>query len=147
MSRTPFSAESEPDGQMPPQAARGLAEASEDDDGARARIVGLLLRWMLPIGVVALTAVAISALHATSPTPEKQTPIVTIPVVRVLEVAAQSQRLTVVAHGTVISLYVAPKVGSDPYALWKRLNTPSYVVMTLPDFQLVDVVESVVRNP
>ncbi len=53
------------------------------------------------------------------------------------------RNLAVVAHGTVISLYVARMTGVDPYALWQRLKSPSYVVIALPELKLVKVVDSV----
>ena len=55
----------------------------------------------------------------------------------------EGRNLAVVAHGTVISLYVARKTGADPFTLWKRLDTPSYIVIDLPEFQIVKVVGSV----
>jgi len=56
--------------------------------------------------------------------------------------AFEGENLAVVAHGTVISIYVASNAGVEPYVLWKRLGSPSYVVMTLPQLQLVKIVES-----
>ncbi|HEX2623298.1 MAG TPA: histidine phosphatase family protein [Phototrophicaceae bacterium] len=35
----------------------------------------------------------------------------------------------IVAHGTVISLYVARQLGIDPYLLWKALLLPSFLVL------------------
>ena len=55
----------------------------------------------------------------------------------------EGRGLAVVAHGTVISLYVARKTGADPFTMWKRLDTPSYIVIDLPEFQIVKVVGSV----
>ncbi len=74
------------------------------------------------------------------PTEGSQSPL------RAFQGHSKARSLAVVAHGTVISLYVARKTGADPYALWKRLNTPSYVVMTLPELQLIEVVEIVVNG-
>ncbi len=51
--------------------------------------------------------------------------------------------VAVVAHGTVISLFVARKTGLEPFPLWQRLGLPSYVVLSLPNFELVTVVEGV----
>jgi broad specificity phosphatase PhoE len=61
------------------------------------------------------------------------------------EVLSQHQQgtLVIVAHGTVISLYVAHQAGGDPFALWQRLGLPSFVVLTLPGHELVSVVEAV----
>lgn len=49
--------------------------------------------------------------------------------------------VTIVAHGTVISLFVAAQTGRDGYSLWRRLGLPSYVVLTLPDFTVFESVE------
>ncbi len=51
--------------------------------------------------------------------------------------------LVVVSHGTVITLYVSRITRSEPFSFWKRLGLPSFVVLTLPDFALEKVVESV----
>jgi hypothetical protein len=48
-----------------------------------------------------------------------------------------------VSHGTVISLFVAECARIDPYDLWRKLELPSYVVLSLPELQLLDVVGSV----
>ncbi len=64
----------------------------------------------------------------------------------VLEVF-EGRCLAIVAHGTVISLYVARKTGADPFTMWKRLDTPSFVVFDLPGYQLVKVVDSVRKLP
>lgn len=49
--------------------------------------------------------------------------------------------LALVAHGTVISLFVAQANRIDPFAFWKRLGLPSFVVLSISDLALVDVVE------
>ena len=51
--------------------------------------------------------------------------------------------LAVVSHGTVMSLFVAGSAGIEPFRLWKSLGLPSFVVMSLPDLRLLEVVESV----
>jgi broad specificity phosphatase PhoE len=52
-----------------------------------------------------------------------------------------SQSLFIVAHGTVISLWVSRKIGISPYPFWKSLGLPSFVVITKPVHRLVSVVE------
>ena len=42
----------------------------------------------------------------------------------------------VVAHGTVLSLYLAERLGLEPMSLWDRLRCPSLIVVTGDDFQL-----------
>ncbi len=52
--------------------------------------------------------------------------------------------LVVVTHGTVIALFVAGCGGGAPYALWRRLGMPSFVILSLPDLEfsrLVDQIE------
>ena len=53
------------------------------------------------------------------------------------------RNIAVIAHGTVISLYVARAAGLDPMCLWERLGLPSYVVLSVPGLQVSEVVESV----
>jgi len=50
--------------------------------------------------------------------------------------------VVVVAHGTVISLFVAHRTGVDAFDLWRRLGLPSFVVLALPGFGLVTTVET-----
>lgn len=54
-----------------------------------------------------------------------------------------SNCLAVVAHGTVITLFVSRALGLEPFAFWKRLGLPSFVVLSLPGLELLSVVESV----
>jgi broad specificity phosphatase PhoE len=51
--------------------------------------------------------------------------------------------VVIVAHGTVIALFVAAVAGIEPFALWQRLGLPSFVVLTLPGLELQAVVDSV----
>lgn len=50
-------------------------------------------------------------------------------------------RTVVVAHGRVISLFVARTNAVDPFALWKRPGLPSFVVLSLPGLEVIEVVE------
>ncbi len=49
----------------------------------------------------------------------------------------------VVTHGTVMTLYAAGVAGVEPKRLWRRLGTPSFVVLGLPDPHVSCVVERV----
>jgi broad specificity phosphatase PhoE len=49
----------------------------------------------------------------------------------------------VVAHGTVITLYVSRAAGLEPLPFWRRLGLPSFVVMSAPELTLLDVQEQV----
>ena len=62
------------------------------------------------------------------------------------EVTSQyaEQNVVVFTHGTVLSLYVARATGIEPFALWKRLGLPSFVVLTFPQFEVSRVVEKIV---
>jgi broad specificity phosphatase PhoE len=51
--------------------------------------------------------------------------------------------VAVVTHGTVMTLYVSRAIRLSPFAFWKRLGMPAFVVLSLPDFSTVTVVERV----
>jgi broad specificity phosphatase PhoE len=51
------------------------------------------------------------------------------------------QNTVILTHGTVLSLFVARATGMEPFALWKRLGLPSFVVLRFPQLKLVRVVE------
>jgi broad specificity phosphatase PhoE len=53
------------------------------------------------------------------------------------------ETIALVAHGTVISLFVARQTDTDAFSLWQQLDLPSFVVLSLPDLKLVKIVESV----
>lgn len=54
-----------------------------------------------------------------------------------------NQTVVVVTHGTVMSLFIARANGLDAYALWERWDMPAYAVLSRPDFELHETVESV----
>jgi broad specificity phosphatase PhoE len=51
--------------------------------------------------------------------------------------------LAAVTHGTVMSLFLARTNGVDPVAFWQNLGMPAYVVLTLSDYRLIEVVNDV----
>jgi broad specificity phosphatase PhoE len=53
-----------------------------------------------------------------------------------------SSNVAVVAHGTVITLFVARHTGIDPFPCWRRLGLPSLVVLAQPDHRVLAVMES-----
>lgn len=55
----------------------------------------------------------------------------------------QKANIAVVAHGTVISLFVAAAAGIDALSLWERIGIPSYIVLRRPCLELLEVVESI----
>jgi broad specificity phosphatase PhoE len=54
-----------------------------------------------------------------------------------------SGNLAVVSHGTVMTLFVARIVDLEPFPFWKRLGLPALVVLSLPGFGLLKVMEGV----
>ncbi|MDQ3514388.1 MAG: phosphoglycerate mutase family protein [Chloroflexota bacterium] len=55
--------------------------------------------------------------------------------------------LIVVAHGTVISLYVAAKTGLSAAGLWPHLGLPSFVVLDRPGMAINTIVERIGDGP
>lgn len=51
------------------------------------------------------------------------------------------EHLIVIAHGTVNSLFTAHHNEVDVYDLWMRLKLPSIIVLDLPSFELMQVIE------
>jgi broad specificity phosphatase PhoE len=49
--------------------------------------------------------------------------------------------VAVVTHGTVLSLFLADVTGIDPVPFWLGLGLPALVVLSLPNFDLIEVVE------
>jgi len=57
--------------------------------------------------------------------------------------ATPSGDLAVVAHGTVITLFVAAHATIKPFAFWQRLGLPSFVVLALPELRLIETVTDI----
>jgi len=66
--------------------------------------------------------------------------------VRAVLAGHPGQTVAIVAHGTVITLFVAQHAGVAPLPFWKRLGMPAIVVMSLPDLKLLDVVSQFERT-
>ena len=49
--------------------------------------------------------------------------------------------IAIVTHGTVLALFAAHRAGVDGYQLWRRMQLPSYLVFTVPEWELVERVE------
>lgn len=54
-----------------------------------------------------------------------------------------TERLAIVAHGTVITLLVARLMNIEPFAFWQRLGLPAIVALEWPGPKLLAVVESI----
>lgn len=57
--------------------------------------------------------------------------------------ATPSGDLAVVAHGTVITLFVAAHATIEPFAFWQSLGLPSFVVLALPELRLIETVTDI----
>jgi broad specificity phosphatase PhoE len=53
------------------------------------------------------------------------------------------ETVVIVAHGTVITLYVSRATGIEPFPFWKRLGLPSFVVLSRPDPHIEAVMENI----
>jgi len=51
-----------------------------------------------------------------------------------------AENIILVAHGTVISLYVSWLTGCDGYKLWKELGLPSFIVLDIQSKTLLEIV-------
>lgn len=60
-----------------------------------------------------------------------------------IELEYPDKNIVVVAHGTVITLSVEKFTGLEPFPFWKKLDLPSFVVLSLPGHKLVTTVESI----
>jgi broad specificity phosphatase PhoE len=63
----------------------------------------------------------------------------------VIEVTSRyvEQNVMACTHGTVLTLFVARVTGMEPFALWKRLGLPSFVVLQLPQFECISIVDRI----
>ena len=58
-----------------------------------------------------------------------------------------AETLILVAHGTVIALLLSARAGIDGFDLWQRLGLPSFVVVELPTFTIVETGVNIVGGP
>ena len=49
------------------------------------------------------------------------------------------EKIAIVTHGTVLSLFVSRISELEPFTLWKRLGLPSWVALSRPDFRVVEI--------
>jgi len=61
-----------------------------------------------------------------------------------VEVEHPNKNIVLVAHGTVITLFVEKFNNLESFSFWKKLDLPSFVVLSLPHHKLVKTVEGVV---
>lgn len=53
------------------------------------------------------------------------------------------ENIAIVTHGTVLSLFVSRNSDLEPFALWKKLGLPSWVVLSRLDYRVVEVCPSI----
>ncbi|RKU20963.1 hypothetical protein C6500_07430 [Candidatus Poribacteria bacterium] len=53
------------------------------------------------------------------------------------------KNIVLITHGTVLTLFVSRLVGIEPFAFWKDLELPSWVVLSHPDLGLRSVCKSI----
>jgi len=61
-----------------------------------------------------------------------------------VEVENPDKNIVVVAHGTVITLFVKKFNDLEAFSFWRKMDLPSFVVLSLPHHKLVKTVEGVV---
>ena len=61
-----------------------------------------------------------------------------------IEVEHPDKNIVIVAHGTVITLFVDKFNTIEAFSFWRKLDLPAFVVLSLPQHKLVKVAEGVV---
>ncbi len=49
--------------------------------------------------------------------------------------------LAIVSHGTVIALFIAHYTNKNGFQLWRQMTLPSFAVLSVPDFNLIEMTE------
>jgi broad specificity phosphatase PhoE len=57
--------------------------------------------------------------------------------------ANNTESVAIVAHGTVMSLFAAKHTNIDVHSLWKRLGMPAMLVFSVPEMELMEIIEGV----
>jgi broad specificity phosphatase PhoE len=60
-----------------------------------------------------------------------------------VEAQRAGHNVAIISHGTVISLFVARHNTLDARELWHKLGLPSFIALSLPDMQLMEIVETI----
>jgi broad specificity phosphatase PhoE len=57
---------------------------------------------------------------------------------------SSEETVAVVSHGTALALFLA-EYGAEKneFELWRSMGLPSYAVMTMPDYEIVELVERI----
>lgn len=54
-----------------------------------------------------------------------------------------TENIAIVTHGTVLSLFVSRNSELEPFALWKQLGLPSWIVLSSRDFRVIELCPSI----
>jgi len=54
-----------------------------------------------------------------------------------------SGNIAIASHGTVMSLFAEKHTNVEAYSLWKRLGMPAMLVFSLPEMELIEIIEGV----
>jgi broad specificity phosphatase PhoE len=54
---------------------------------------------------------------------------------------AAGKTLAIVTHGTVLALFAADYLETDPFQLWRKMGQPSYLILELPEWKTGEFVE------
>ena len=57
-----------------------------------------------------------------------------------LQAEYPGETLGIVTHGTVMTLFVAQANEVEPFAFWKELSMPCFVVLDLPDKRILEII-------
>jgi len=60
--------------------------------------------------------------------------------IRALIAHFPQETLILISHGTVISLFYQYVLEADPFPLWRKLGLPAYLVFSLPELDLIEIV-------
>jgi broad specificity phosphatase PhoE len=55
----------------------------------------------------------------------------------------EDRTVALVSHGTVMSLFIGRKNNLDPLPFWKNFGMPAFVVLSLPSFEIVEIVNDI----
>jgi 2,3-bisphosphoglycerate-dependent phosphoglycerate mutase len=58
-------------------------------------------------------------------------------------IARETRDVALVTHGTVISLFVQRRADREPFALWRAMGLPSVIILEIPSWKIVDLIERV----
>ena len=52
-------------------------------------------------------------------------------------IAAETGDVAIVTHGTVLALFVERRANKDPFAIWRRMGLPSFIVLEIGNWKII----------